>query len=104
MPSLESTTATAARKHTERAGDETPLTQTEFAKRRHKSVRTLERERAEGRGPPYFLDGWQIRYWWSEYVAWTASRTRGGDRATIEPLRHRGRPRALDLHREAGAP
>src|SRR5262249_49680229 len=93
MPSIESTTATGARERIGRHDDELPLGQTEFARKRGCSVRTLERERAEGRGPPWFEDGARIKYWWSEYRAYTARRTRGGDRETAEPPRRRGRPR-----------
>jgi hypothetical protein len=101
MPSLESTTATAAHERIGLPGDELPLGQTEFARKRGCSVRTLERERAEGRGPPWFEDGARIKYWWSEYRAYTARRTRGGDRDTAEPTKRRpGRPRKHDLHRE----
>src|SRR5215813_7379896 len=101
MPSLESTTATATREPAGRAdnprplSDEDLLTQKEAAKERRCSVRKLERERAEGRGPPYVQDGGRIFYRRGDNRKYIEARLRGGDlrAAVVEPLRRRGRPR-----------
>jgi hypothetical protein len=66
------------------------LTPKEAAQRRRRSVRTLERERAEGRGPAYILDGGNVFYRICDIDAYLTANLRGG---TETQPRRRGRPR-----------
>jgi hypothetical protein len=92
------TVATAALETAGRADIRRPesdgdlLTQNEAAEERRKSVRTLERERAEGRGPPYVQDGGRIFYRRGDIRKYIEKRVRGSElRTAAEP--RRGRPR-----------
>jgi hypothetical protein len=102
MPSLEPEAAPiAALEPVGRADrpldDDDLLTQVEAARKRRRSVRTLERERAEGRGPPYVRDGGRILYRWGDIRKYNQGRVRGGDfpRAPVEP-----QPRRRSGHRK----
>lgn len=50
----------------------------ELARRWRKSVRTLQRWRAEGYGPPHILIGGTIHYRVGDILAFEARQTRGG--------------------------
>jgi hypothetical protein len=49
----------------------------ECAAYRRRSVRSLDRERAEGSGPPYIRDGSRILYRRTDVDAWLAAHVRG---------------------------
>lgn len=69
----------------------------ECADYRHCSVRKLDRERAEGRGPPYVRIDGRIFYRRSDVDRFIAEHVCGGegcsDAVTGPALRRRGRPR-----------
>ena len=50
-----------------------------LAKRWGKSIRTLQRWRASGYGPPYILLGSSVRYRCDDVLAFEASMRRGGN-------------------------
>jgi hypothetical protein len=52
----------------------------ELADRWCKSIRTLQRWRAEGYGPPYIMVGGTIHYRIADVLAFEARQTRGGAR------------------------
>jgi excisionase family DNA binding protein len=56
------------------------LTPREYARYRRCSLRTLDRERAEGRGCPYVRIGSQIRYRRSDIDRYVEAHLRGGAR------------------------
>jgi hypothetical protein len=64
------------------------LTPRETAELRRCSIRKLEHERANGRGPAYVLDGARVLYRRSDIEAFLRANLRGAD---AEP--RRGRPR-----------
>jgi hypothetical protein len=61
------------------------LTQRDYADYTRRSVRTAERERAQGLGPPYIVIGSRILYRRADVDAWLAAHVRGG-RATAGAL------------------
>ena len=65
------------------------LTPQEYAEYRRCAVRTLDRERAEGRGCPYVRLGARILYRRADIDRYMEAHVRGGD---ITPPRRRGRP------------
>jgi hypothetical protein len=54
------------------------MLETELASRWRKSIRTLQRWRAEGYGPPYIMIGGTIHYRIGDVLAFEARQTRGG--------------------------
>jgi excisionase family DNA binding protein len=63
--------------------DDDMLTKRELAEALHVSVRTVERWRARGTGPPAVrLPGGQLRWRWADVQAWLAAR---GDQPAAEP-------------------
>jgi excisionase family DNA binding protein len=69
------------------------LTPQEYAEYRRCSLRTLDRERADGRGCPYVRLGARILYRRSDIDRYMEAHLRGGDwpegRATAKPQPHR---------------
>jgi hypothetical protein len=77
--------------------DETDLfTPQEFAHYRRCSVRTLDRERADGRGCPYVKIGARVLYRHADIDRFVAAHLRGGDRGGVADIelqpRRRSRP------------
>jgi hypothetical protein len=70
------------------------LTSNEYAEYRRCSPRTVDRERAEGRGCPYVRLGSRIFYRRADIERYLEAQVQGGDyRAEVEPpARRRGRP------------
>ncbi len=56
------------------------LLENELAKRWRKSIRTLQRWRAEGYGPAFVVIGGTIHYRVKDVLAFEARQTRGGPR------------------------
>lgn len=71
------------------------LTPRECAAYRRCSLRTLDRERAEGFGPRYVRIGTRIFYRRGDVDQWIESHLVGGDRGDTapEPVARRSRPR-----------
>jgi hypothetical protein len=78
-------------------GDDDLLTQIEAARERRCSVRKLERERAEGRGPPYVQDGGRVFYRWGDVRKFIAAHVHGGDLRVAATSPRPGRPRKRAL-------
>jgi hypothetical protein len=70
-------------------GDETLLTPKESAAYRRCSVRKQDRERAEGRGPPYVRIDGRIFYRRSDLDRFIAAHIRGGEFASAETITER---------------
>jgi len=73
---------------------ETLLTAPETAQYLRCSVRTLDRERADGRGCPFVRIGGRIRYRRADVEAFVAAHVRGhvtGVMPNVDTLRRRGR-------------
>jgi hypothetical protein len=76
------------------------ITTTEFARLRRCSLRTLDRERAEGRGCPYIRLGARILYRRADIEHWIQQHVHGGAESVRKPVgdpaqppRRHGRPR-----------
>jgi hypothetical protein len=66
------------------------LTPQEYARVRRSSLRTLDRERAEGRGCPYVQLGARVFYRRQDIEKYFASRVRGGEfRVANEVVEHK---------------
>ena len=75
---------------------ETLLTARETARYLRCSLRTLDRERADGRGCPFIRIGGRIRYRRADVEAFVAAHVRGhvtGVMPNVDTLRRRGRLR-----------
>jgi hypothetical protein len=89
MPEYASENISRARAyHHQPLGDDALLTQDEYAEYTNRSVRTLERERAEGRGCPFVRRGpLLIRYRGADIKRHLADQVRGGERRRGRPPR-----------------
>lgn len=57
----------------------------ELAERLHVSLRTLERWRVEGGGPPYTRAGRIVLYDWADVTAWLRARRVSSDPGAFDP-------------------
>src|SRR5262249_34772030 len=106
---LLNSSAVVAPERCEPASDAELMTTAEFAQYRRCSLRTLDRERAEGRGCPYLRIGSRILYRRRDVDSWIEAQIRGTDfkKAHAAPdLQPRRRPPArtdLTEHDAKGA-
>jgi excisionase family DNA binding protein len=78
---------------------ETLLTPPETAQYLRCSVRTLDRERADGRGCPFVRIGGRIRYRRADVEAFVAAHVRGNStRAVLNPNTAKSRRHRLSKH------